>query len=65
MLEIGDEVGMYPISAKEGLENIVKEAETLLTSGKMTRSSITAMYWKICDALEEFKKAETSLRERS
>lgn len=60
MLEIGDEVGMYPVSAKEGLEAVIAEAEEYLASGKMTRSGITSMYWKICDALEAFKESRNS-----
>lgn len=57
MLELGEEVGMYPVSAKEGLENVIAEAEALLTSGKMTRASVPEMYWKIYDALDEFKNS--------
>lgn len=54
---IGDEVGMYPYSAKEKFDNAIISAQEIMLSDSVSQSEVDEMFKTLNKAIEDFKKS--------
>lgn len=54
---IGDEVGMYPLEAKEKLDNAIKSAQELYNNTDATQNAVDLMVKSLAKEVENFKNS--------